>query len=66
SSVADLAKHFGANLLLLSGERGIWPQTLSSGDPAAACFHELALPTPSDPADADAVRNVRAWRIACP
>jgi hypothetical protein len=67
SSVADLARHFGAKLLVIASDtRGIWPETLTSGDPAAACFHELALPTPSDPADADAVRNVRAWRIACP
>jgi hypothetical protein len=67
SSVADLAKHFDAQLLVLaSAERGIWPATLTSGDPAAACFHELALPTPADPADAAAIGDVRVWRIACP
>jgi len=67
SSVADLAKHFGAQLLVLaSTERGIWPATLASGDPAAACFHELTLATPTDPADAAAVNGVRVWRIACP
>jgi hypothetical protein len=67
SSVADLARHFGARLLVLSGgDRGIWPEVLAQGDPAAACFQELALPVPPDPADAAAVNNVRAWRIACP
>jgi hypothetical protein len=67
SSVADLAKHFGARLLVMtSDQRGIWPAALNSGDPAAACFHELTLPTPSDPADADAVHDARAWQIACP
>lgn len=67
SSVADLARHFGAHLLVLAGtDRGIWPDILGSGDPAAACFHELALPSPVEAADAAAVEGVRAWRIACP
>ena len=67
ASVADLAAHFGAQLLVLtSSERGIWPATLASGDPAAACFHELTLATPPDPIDAASVKDVRVWRIACP
>jgi hypothetical protein len=67
SSVADLARHFNAQLLVLaSPERGVWPAVLTGGDPAAACFHELALATPGDAADAAAVHDVRAWRIACP
>jgi hypothetical protein len=67
ASVADLAKHFNATLLVLaSPERGIWPGVLTGGDPAAACFQPLALPVPSDPKDADAVKDVRVWRIACP
>lgn len=67
ASVADLAGRFGARLLLMTGApRGVWPAVLSEGDPAAACFHELALPVPADPADAAAVQGVRAWRIACP
>ena len=67
SSVADLAKHFNAQLLVLtSKERGIWPATLASGDPAAACFHELTLAAPADPVDAASVKDVRVWRIACP
>ncbi len=67
SSVVDLARHFGARLVILaSAERGIWPGVLGDGDPAAACFHALALPTPGDPSDAAAVEGVRAWRIVCP
>ena len=67
SSVADLAKHFNAQLLVLaSPDRGIWPATLASGDPAAACFHEVALAVPADPFDAAALKDVRVWQIACP
>ncbi len=67
SSVADLAQHFGARLLVLvSPERGVWPSVLQTGDPAAACFHEITIPTPADASDAAAIRDVRAWRIACP
>ena len=66
SSVAALARHFDARLLVLTGDRGVWPGVLAGGDAASACFHELALPVPSDPADAAAVKDLRAWRIACP
>jgi len=67
SSVANLAQHFNAQLLVLtSPDRGVWPGVLTGGDPASACFHELTLPVPSNPADAAAVKDVRAWRIACP
>jgi hypothetical protein len=67
SSVLDLAHHFGAELLILAGgDRGIWPDVLGSGDPAAACFTPLALPVPADPADAAAVAGSRVYRIACP
>ena len=67
SSVADLAGRFDARLLVLvGGERGSWPAALSGGDPKAACFHEMVLPQPSDPADAAAVAGTRVWRIACP
>jgi hypothetical protein len=67
ASVADLAHRFGARLLVLvSPERGVWPSVLRSGDPAAACFQEIAIPTPADPIDASAISDARAWRIACP
>ena len=67
ASVADLARHFGARLLVMtSPDRGQWPAVLGGGDPAAACFTEIPLATPADPQDAAAVRDARAWRIACP
>ncbi len=67
SSVVNLAQHFGVRLLILASDtRGVWPGVLAGGDPASACFRELALPTPADPADAAALQGVRAWRIACP
>ncbi len=67
ASVADLAKHFDARLLvLLSTDRGVWPAVLAQGDAAAACFQPLSLTVPADPKDAEAVKDVRVWRIACP
>jgi hypothetical protein len=68
TSVVSLAGAFpGTSLLVLvDGDRGSWPAALSSDDPAAACFHPLALPTPASPADAEALRAVRVWTIECP
>ncbi|MFN8629628.1 MAG: hypothetical protein U0838_04700 [Chloroflexota bacterium] len=67
ASVADLARHFDARLLvLLSADRGVWPAVLAQGDPAAACFQPLTLAAPADPKDAESVKDVRVWRIACP
>ena len=34
-------------------------------DPAAACFEEVLLPIPDDPADAAAIDGVRVFRIEC-
>jgi len=68
SSVVSLARAFpGTRLLVLvDRERGIWPDVLSSGDPAAACLQGLDLPTSADAADVQALDGVRAWRIECP
>ncbi len=33
--------------------------------PAAACFHEVLLPVPDDPADAAAIEGIRVFRIGC-
>ncbi len=65
--VADLAATFGAQWLVIAkGEHGEWPEVLDAGtDPAAACFHEVALGVPADRADARAIDGVRVWRIAC-
>jgi hypothetical protein len=67
SSVVSLAAAFpGTQYLVIDGQRGIWPATLDSGDPKAACFHEFPLTVPGDAAATDALRDTRAWRIECP
>ncbi len=66
ADVLDLATRFGARwLIVASPERGAWPAILDGPDPDAACFQEVLLPTPSDPADAAAIADVRVFRIAC-
>ena len=68
ASVLDLARAFpGARHLLLSAEEhGRWPAVLESGDPDAACFREIDLGTPDDPADAAALEGTRLFEIVCP
>jgi hypothetical protein len=65
-SVLSLASRFGARLMILSG--GVletWPAAITSGQPGAACFRSLALPTPRDPTDAKALDGVTAWWVGC-
>jgi hypothetical protein len=67
ASVADLASHFGSRLLVMVGdEHGDWPAVLDEGGPGADCFHELAVPVPSDPKQAEALDDVRVFEVACP
>lgn len=67
TSVLDLARHFGAGLLVIAGgDRGAWPAVLGDGDPAAACFTEVTLQGPADDAAGDKSTKTRVWRIACP
>ena len=48
-------------------DHGDWPAILDTpGDPALACFTEVQLPVPADPADAAALDGFRVFRIACP
>jgi hypothetical protein len=66
ADVLDLATHFGARWLIVGqAEHGRWPAVLDGPDPDAACFREVLLPIPDDPADADAIRDVRVFQIAC-
>ena len=75
ASVLDLAQdpRFGAEWLLLRDqetapgqvEPALWPSVLDGGDPAAACFTEVALPIPDDPTDAALLRDMRLFRIGC-
>ena len=58
--------HFGAKWLIVGKtDHGQWPAVLDGADPDAACFQEVLLPIPDDPADAAAIRDVRVFRIAC-
>ncbi len=67
SSVLDLATHFGARWLVLTGgDRGDWPPVLGGADPAAACFVLTSVPVPANPDDAAAIHGVRLYRIGCP
>ena len=66
ADVLDLASHFGAKWLISSEpNHGSWPAILDGPDPDAACFQEVLLPIPDDPADAEAIKDVRVFRIAC-
>jgi hypothetical protein len=66
SDVLDLATHFGARWLIVAkAEHGQWPAVLDGPDPDAACFEEVLLPIPDDPADAAAIEGIRVFRISC-
>jgi hypothetical protein len=66
ADILDLATRFGARWLVVgSGEHGRWPAVLDGADPDASCFDEVRLPLPDDPADADAIRDTRVFRISC-
>ena len=66
SDVLDLANEFGARWLISTGDdHGAWPAILDGSDPAAACFEEVLLPVPDDPADAAAIEAFRVFRIEC-
>ena len=70
SSVLALARRFGAQLLVISKpDHGQWPAVIDRGGPSAGCFHELALPSPSDADDAATLQGTRVFTIAlvgCP
>jgi hypothetical protein len=69
SDVLDLATdpRFGARLLIaVANDDNDWPEILDgSTDPAARCFERVALPVPTDPAEAQAIEDVRVYRITC-
>jgi hypothetical protein len=62
-SVLDLARTFGAKLLIVATEpvHGRWPAVLDAGGPAAACF----VPVPAATVTSGA-GETRVYRIACP
>jgi hypothetical protein len=63
ASVVDLARTFGAQVVIVDGDHGGWPARLAS-DPDAACLERVALPPPAD--DAAGGAAFRVFRVACP
>lgn len=67
SSALDLARRFGARLVVLDGGvLSTWPATLSGTDPANACFRPMTLAAPASSEARAALADVRAWQITCP
>ena len=79
ASVLDLARHFDAHVLVVSGTAGVWPGVLAAGGADAACFVPIDLgagraallatsgvSAPSDSAGtSDPLAGTHAYRIAC-
>jgi hypothetical protein len=63
ASLVDLARTFGARLVILDGAHGGWPGRLAS-DPDASCLEPVALPPPVDGAAGG--DGIRVFRVACP
>jgi hypothetical protein len=63
ASVVDLARTFGAQVVILDGAHGQWPDRLAT-DPDAACLAPVALPPPA--AGAAGGASIRVYRVACP
>ena len=68
AAVLDLAAAFPGTrtLVLFGGLHERWPDALDAGEPGSECFTEVPLAIPDDPATAEALDGVRAWRIGCP
>ena len=66
ASVLDLAGHFGARTLVITGTHGRWPEVLNAGGPDADCFRPLDLADPSTGEVPSSLETTHAYRIACP
>ena len=68
-SILDLARHFGAKLVIVdsAGERE-WPGILSQGGTAAKCFQEVPLTDilGSGPEKGSILSRIHVFRIVCP
>jgi len=65
TSVADLAAHFDAHLLIVQADNGgPWPEAAIGGDPRSSCFTPVPLTHLGD--DPDPLSGVTVFRIACP
>ena len=67
ASVLTLAQAFPGTktVLTFGGLHSTWFEAMDAGAPGSECFEEVALPTPADPADAEAIADARVWRIVC-
>lgn len=66
ASVLDLARHFDAHVLVVSGTHGTWPAILATGGPGAACFVPLDLAGGTAGRSTGPLADTHAYRIACP
>ena len=65
-SVLKLARTFpGTRYLVLSSTHDRWPGILADGDPDAACFREVALPSVASGAT-PALATTRVFELVCP
>jgi hypothetical protein len=70
-AVLDLAAAFPGTrfLVILGDEHGRWPAVLTAGpttDAGRRCFQPLDLAAAAPAAEAEALAEVRAWRLGCP
>jgi hypothetical protein len=67
-AVLDLAAAFPGTrtLIIQGGQHTLWPDVLDAGGPGTECFDEVALGTPTDPAQAAALAGTRVFRLVCP
>ena len=71
ASVLDLARHFDAHVLVISGTAGIWPGVLAQDGPDAACFVPIDLAAAGttgasgSTGASDPLAGTHAYRVAC-
>ncbi len=61
ADVLDLARTFGAEVVIVDGDHGSWPAIVDVGGPDAACFVPVDLDPPAAGED-----PFRVYRVACP
>jgi hypothetical protein len=68
-SVLDLARRFGARLVIVQDDEGnVWPGILNQGGSEASCFRELTLTDNSGGGlvEGSPLTQIRVFRIVCP
>lgn len=68
-SVLDLARRFGARLLIVQhDEDNVWPDNLNRGGSEASCFREVTLTDNSGGGlvEGSPLTQIRVFRIVCP